>query len=266
MRRKSRLLTGALALLAAILVPVIADYTQKPEAIDTVAESVSTQAIIEAPEATPVPEVDPTEGVYTFLQGPKSWGEKRPWSGVWGKTMLDGGSFGGFGCGLCCMANIYSTITPYECSPLDMYEYAQENTDYWSGAIEWGYMEEAMEKLGFTCELVTKPKNYEEFRYEIDSSMAAVLLVSSSEDDSYWQNTPGHYVTSLLYNRENDMIFLGDSGNPDHNRHWVELKTIYKALKTSSRYQYMTVSAYSEEGNQWKKNGIEHKWAGKTEQ
>lgn len=47
--------------------------------------------------ATPSPE----DGIYTYLQGPKSWKERREWSGKWGKTFYDGQSFGAFGCGFC---------------------------------------------------------------------------------------------------------------------------------------------------------------------
>ena len=48
--------------------------------------------------------------VYTFLQGPKSWAEGRPWSGEWSQFGVEGNPFGGFGCGLCCLANIYNTL------------------------------------------------------------------------------------------------------------------------------------------------------------
>ena len=56
--------------------------------------------------------VDKTLQIYTYLQGPKSWNQGIDWSGEWGESYMDGGSFGGFGCGLCCMANIYSSLTP----------------------------------------------------------------------------------------------------------------------------------------------------------
>ena len=49
--------------------------------------------------ATPSPE----DGIYTYLQGPKSWKERREWSGKWGKTFYDGKSFGAFGCVLCAL-------------------------------------------------------------------------------------------------------------------------------------------------------------------
>ena len=63
----------------------------------------------------------PEQGVYTFLQGPKSWTEGRAWSGEWSNQYVRGNYFGNFGCGLCCMANIYCTLTEYTCSPWDMY-------------------------------------------------------------------------------------------------------------------------------------------------
>ena len=40
--------------------------------------------------------------VYSFLQGPKSWGEGRAWSGEWSNQYVRGNYFGNFGCGLCC--------------------------------------------------------------------------------------------------------------------------------------------------------------------
>jgi len=39
--------------------------------------------------------------VYSFLQGPKSWGEGRAWSGEWSNQYVRGNYFGNFGCGLC---------------------------------------------------------------------------------------------------------------------------------------------------------------------
>lgn len=49
----------------------------------------------------PVQTARPEKDIYTFLQGPKSWGKRLKWSGEWGENFYDGGSFGGFGCGLC---------------------------------------------------------------------------------------------------------------------------------------------------------------------
>lgn len=193
----------------------------------------------------------------TFLQGPKSWKERREWSGKWGKEMYDGSGFGGFGCGLCCMANIYSSFSPYACSPVDMYKYAKKTTGYGGyGAIDWGYMKETLKGAGFTSDVWRKPKNYEKFQEQMAQSLAAIVVVSSNDSDCYWQNTPGHYVTILQYNKDTDEIFLGDSGDPSHNRQWVALKKIYKSLKKANNWQYLAVTSYEEEKNTWKHNKI----------
>ena len=95
------------------------------------------------------------EDIYTFLQGPKSWSEGISWSGEWATFDINGNPFGGFGCGLCCLANIYNTLTRYEVSPWDMCEYAMTVTDYGptgeSGAI--GFKELLMMVSGFLVSL-----------------------------------------------------------------------------------------------------------------
>ena len=163
---------------------------------------------------------DPAAGVYTYLQGPKSWKSRIDWSGKWGKTMYDGGSFGAFGCGLCCLANIYSTEAAGECSPIDMYQYTKKHTEYGGGgAIAWEYMLQTLDRTGFTAELCHKPGSYEEFRLAVAASMSNIVLVSSANSTCYWKDTPGHYVTIFLYDEQTDRVFLADSGDPDHNRH-----------------------------------------------
>ena len=89
---------------------------------------------------------------------------------------------------------------------------------------------------------------------------AMLVLVSGYNDDSYWKNTPGHYVTLFLYDEENEDVFLTDSGDPEHNRSRVPLKTIYKALKTSSDFQYMSVVSYDENKDNWKHKEINGTW------
>lgn len=95
--------------------------------------------------------------VHTFLQGPKSWSEGIPWSGEWCQYTVEGNPFGGFGCGLCCMANIYNTLSPYEISPLDMFEYAVSSSDYAPdgryGAIDWKEMRNVLRECGVSCRL-----------------------------------------------------------------------------------------------------------------
>lgn len=215
----------------------------------------------EALQAEPEPTENPEDGVYSFLQGPKSWKEGREWSGRWGTEYYDGGSFGGFGCGFCCMANIYSTLTGYKCTPLDIYEWTKKKTSYGGGgAVAWPFMRKAMSDIGFAVELGEKPSTYQAFQTEMERAGAMLVLVSSSNDDSYWKDTPGHYVTLFLYNSEMGEVFLTDSGDPKHNRHWVSLKLIYKALKTSSDFQYMSVLSYDEEKDTWKHTSAEGEW------
>lgn len=203
------------------------------------------------PAPTPVP--DPTETVAAFLQGPKSWKKGLEWAGEWGDEYYDGGKFGAFGCGLCCMANIYTTFSGGKCSPIDMYGYAKKVSGYGGGgAIDWGYMKETLQRTGFSSDVWRKPSNYREFQQQIQNCIACIVVVSSYDSDCYWKNTAGHYVTIFHYDVKTDRIFLTDSGNPSHNRQWVALKKIYKSLKTSNRWQYLAVTSFDAAGDQWK--------------
>lgn len=218
------------------------------------------EALIAAAKANYHPE----ENVYTFLQGPKSWGEGLEWSGEWSGEYVRGNYFGNFGCGLCCMANIYSTLTDYDCSPWDMYQYARQVSGYSPtrkvGAIGWGDMKVTLRKSGFDTELCTKPETFEEFKAQMKEAQAAVVLVCSRNDDTYWEKTGGHYVNLFLYDDEMEEVFLADPGSPDRNRNFIPLKYAYDALKTSSQYQYLLVYGYSEEKNEWKQDGIDEAW------
>lgn len=199
--------------------------------------------------------------VYTFLQGPKSWKKKRIWSGEWGEKFYDGGSFGGFGCGLCCIANVYSTISPYACSPVDAYAFAKKHTDYaGGGAISWGYMRRALEKMGCSAEAAKKPDSYTAFQERIKALTCAIVLVSSNDSECYWKDTPGHYVTIFLYDEKKDTVFLADSGDPHHNRKRISLKKIYRSLKTGSDWQFMAVKGYQKENDIWKHKKAAGNW------
>lgn len=209
------------------------------------------------------------EAVYTFLQGPKSFEQGYPWAGAWCQNIVNGNSFGGFGCGLCCMANIYSTLSPYECSPWDMYTFATQASLYYpseeSGAIGWDDMVATLQKAGLTCGLFRKPATYEEFQEMMKQNPSAIVLVSSGEDDSFWTNTSGHYVNIWLYQQGSDEVFLAEPGDPERNRSFIPLRYVYDALKTVSNYQILAVSSYQEEANQWKWNGIDIEWNGKSQ-
>jgi hypothetical protein len=209
------------------------------------------------PSPSPTVTADPTENIATFLQGPKSWAARRVWSGEWGEAYYDGGSFGGFGCGLCCMANLYTSLTPYECSPLDMYRYARKKSGYeGGGAIDWGYIRKTLAAAGISGDVGRKPSDYETFQKKVKEAEAVIVVVSSQNSTCYWKNTPGHYVTLFMYNEENDKIFLADSGDPEHNRQWVSLKKIYRSLKIANTWQFFAVSGYDKEKDTWKHTGF----------
>lgn len=252
----------SIAMLAAA---AVLNQVYKPKTQETSTSQTTVSAVEEALESEP-PAVstrepselpNPEEQIATYLQGPKSWKEKRFWSGEWGEEYYDSAAFGGFGCGLCCMANIYSSLSGKKCSPVDMYQYAKRATMYeGGGAIDWGYMKQTMTSAGFQCTVGNKPDTYEKFQNIVKKSQACIVVVSSSDCDVYWKNTPGHYVTLFLYNEETDKVFLADSGDPEHNRQWVALKKIYRSLKTANNHQYMSVKRYEPAKNRWKCNRI----------
>lgn len=238
-------------------------------------DTLETQSIIEptvsAVPITPAPTPEdiskysfPEETIYSFFQGPKAWKARRTWSGSWADMIFKGNPFGNFGCGLCCMANIYCTLSDYVCSPIDMYHFAKKNSSYAPsygyGAISWPAMASTLEVCGIESQLHRKPDDYTIFQDDIAHSYATIVLISSQNSDVYWQNTGGHYVTIWNYNKEDDTIFLTDSGSPEHNRSRIDLKIIYDSLKTSSNFQYLTTNSYDKENNQWKQNQISEEW------
>ena len=197
----------------------------------------------------------------TFLQGPRGWKKKADWSGVWGNRAYDGRRFGGFGCGLCVMANLYTSFTPYQCSPIDMYNFAKENSFYeGASAIDWPHIQMTLGKLGLTTDTGRKPKTYREFRDLMAESMGAMVVICSYYDDSYWKSTPGHYVSILGYDPDDETIFLGDSGDLEHNRSWIPLRTVYRAIKKSNALHYLRVLGYDENTDQWKHTTISGRW------
>ena len=204
------------------------------------------------------------EDVYTFLQGHRAWESNATWSGEWCMKYAKGQYFSGFGCGFCCVANVYSTLSPYTCSPLDVYDYAYKETGYTpskaNSALDWGNMKVILKDLGMSCDVYYKDDSYEAFRDQIRSAKMAVTLVSSANDDRLWQKVPGHYVTVCLYDASDDTVLLGDPGSPTNNRTRVPLTYIYDALKTTSKFQYLLVDDYTEANNQWLHDGIDEVW------
>lgn len=267
-KKKKLVLAGgctAVIIVVAVIAFIAGTGSRKRESTETLSRKVDSQqkTVQASPAVTgkPVEKTLAEEEIYTFLQGPKSWGERRTWSGEWGTSFYNGGSFGGFGCGLCCIANIYSSLTKYQCTPVDAYRYAKRKTDYeGGGAIAWGYMRRTLNSLGFECGVKKKTPSYREFQKDIRENSCAVVLVSSADSECYWKETPGHYVTIFLYDEKGDSIFLADSGEPKHNRKRVPLKKIYKSLKTASEWQYLLVGEYDKKKDGWRHKKAEGNW------
>ena len=240
----------------------VTETEEEPSEPETEMIMTETETVTEAETEDPL--IARTHSIYTFSQGPVAWESKTPYSGEWCEFEMEGGRFSVFGCGLCDLANIYSSLTPYECSPVDMYKYAMKASDYspsWGyGAIDWPFMGQTLKSLGFRVGFRRKDSTYEQFRKAYKRALTAIVLVCSDDDDTYWEDTPGHYVNPWLYDEKTDRIFLGDSGSPKHNRHWVPLRYLYDAMAHDSRYQYMLVFSYEEAKNTWKYSGITEKW------
>ncbi|MCR5273121.1 MAG: hypothetical protein K6E13_09070 [Lachnospiraceae bacterium] len=209
-------------------------------------------------------ETNPEDSVYTFLQGPRAYSSGITWGGDWCLYSIRGNSFGGFGCGLCCMANIYDTLSPYEVDPLEMFEYAKTASKYSptskTGAIGWVDMWRTLKKCGIDVRLKNKPATYEEFREDMKNSQSMVAVVSSYENNEYWTSTSGHYINIWLYKEDDETVFLAEPGNPENNRTRIPLIYVYNALKTASNYQYLMAVEYDEDSNEWKGDGISATW------
>ncbi len=264
--KQKRMAAGGLGIIAVLIAVVMWVCSLEREEVPVMSEKVAAATATPVPERTrlPVPTPKPEGEIYSYLQGPKSWNSRLKWSGEWGVSYYDGGSFGGFGCGLCCVANIYSSLTEYKCTPIDAYKYAKKHTGYsGGGAIDWGYMRRSLTAMGFDCKVYRKPSSYEKFQRQIKKSQAAIVLVSSNNSTCYWKDTPGHYVTVFLYDEKRDKVFLADSGDPKHNRHWVSLKKIYDSLKTASPWQFLSVKGYDKNLDQWRHKSAKGNWVSK---
>ena len=253
-------------------VPIISSVVEEPESsVVEVSSSVVEETTLVAEELTSS-ELEETDGesdeekaVYTFLQGPKAYESETEWSGSWCKETYDGNLFSVFGCGMCCMANVYNTLSDYECDPVDTYYYAKKVSSYkptkGSAAIGWGALKQTMRSTGMDCEIYQKDETYEGFRDMIKDARSAIVLISSEDDDSYWKDTGGHYVNIWLYNEGDETVFLAEPGDPEKNRTRIPLETVYNALKTQSAHQYLLISGYDKDNDAWKHSkGIAMEW------
>lgn len=227
------------------------DNKNKSEAAATPAQAGTDKAADQT-----LPTDDPR--VYSFLQGPKSYKKGLTWSGKWGKRRYDGAKFGAFGCGFCCMANIYCTETAYKANPVTIYKCSKNVTEYTGGqAIGWGHMKQTLEYMGFTVQSGRKPKKYKTYKKLVKESICSIALVSSYDSEEYWTNTPGHYIVLFGYDEATDTVMITDSGDPSHNRARVGLRVVWRSLKKSSDFQYLNIMSYDEAADR-----LKHKTAG----
>ena len=108
--------------------------------------------------------------------------------------------------------------------------------------------------------VIYPPSKSQDFKEQVSAASCSIVLISSNDSSCYWQDTPGHYVTIFLYDKETDTVFLADSGNPDHNRQKVELRKIYKSLKKASEWQYLTIGDYDSTKDTWKHRKSDGNW------
>lgn len=232
---------------------------EKEPLVSGVVSALDEDAELPQPEAVDRSQIE--ADTYTFFQGPWAWKQRLAWSGHWGKEYYDGASFGGFGCGLVCMANVYSTLTAYEASPPELYEYAKQVTEYGGGGpIGWEHIKETLTSLGMDCRLCEKPESYKQFRESVAQAECTIALVWSYECSTYWQENDGHYVTIFGYDDETEEVFLADSGDPEHNRQWISLDKVYASLKSVSEWQYLNVTDYDPARCEWKNEQAGGKW------
>lgn len=137
---------------------------------------------------------------------------------------------------------MYSSLTPAECTPDEMYQWCKDYSDYYGdGAISWEQVSFMARFFDFPGELV-HTDDYATFQADMASSRAMMILVSSYYENPLWSNLPGHYVTLWQYDPQTDTAFLTDSSRPNNNRTRVALSDVFMGLDVSDAYQYMKVA------------------------
>ena len=189
-------------------------------------------------------ESDSEKKIYSYLQVPEEFSKDPVWSGDWSSIEAGGQEFFYFGCGICCLSNMYSTCKEEPRTP-DLFFYdARDNTDYnpdsGVGALTWYQLKELTKSFASEVKVKKKPSDYSKFQQDIEKADTAVVLVCKDNDDKLWWYTKGHYVNIWEYDPETDTVFVTDSSGL-FNRTRVNLQDIYNALKTASDAQYMTV-------------------------
>lgn len=189
-------------------------------------------------------ESDEEKKIYSYIQIPKDFHPGDKWAGDWSDIESGGQTFFYFGCGVCCLSNMLSTLKDRVIRPDVMFERAKEQTDYnpdsGVGALSWEQLRTVCENAGLKAALKRKPDTLDEFRKDVEDSATTLVLVCRSDDDALWFYTKGHYVNLWEYDPDTDTVFVTDPSGL-FNRNRVMIEDVYNALKTRSSYQYMTI-------------------------
>ncbi len=188
--------------------------------------------------------------ISSYIQLPKDYRPGDKWAGDWADIESGGQTFFTFGCGVCCLSNILSTLGDKVIEPDDMFRLVKAQTDYnpdsGVGAVSWGQLQTVCANAGLKTALKVKPNTLDEFRKDVADSVTTLVLVCRENDDALWFYTKGHYVNLWEYDPENDTVFVTDPSGL-FNRNRVMVEDVYNALKTRSSSQYMTVAAPASE-------------------
>lgn len=130
------------------------------------------------------------EKIYSYTQIPPQDSSKKKWAGEWYALEEGGKPFAHFGCGICCISNIYSTFTQRSVDPGRMLHIAKYYTSYNPsgkyGAIDWSQMKTLCNKLGMDAEYKRKPADYTKFQEDVANADATVVLVCKDDDPGLW--------------------------------------------------------------------------------
>ena len=192
----------------------------------------------------PYTETEAEKKISSYVQLPlKEYPDPR-WAGYWSDLEAGGQKFYSFGCGICSLSNVVSTLTAEDVNPARMFRIAQEKSSYspkkGQGAIDWTQMAAVLDAFSLKNEIKKKPADYRRFKEDVAASDATIALLCKDDDDSLWFYTNGHYITLWQYDPADGTVFVSDSAGL-YNRRRVSLIAIWKALKTRSTAQYLCV-------------------------
>ena len=187
-------------------------------------------------------ESDAEKLIYSYVQVPEGYYDVEEWIGDWTHLEAGGQEFFYFGCGICCLSNMYSTFYQTPVTPDVMFELTKANTDYYpdsgKGAVSWTQLKQMCVLFEIPSEVKQKPYDYSAFQYDVMTADTTMVLVCKDNDDKLWYYTKGHYVNLWEYDPVTDTVFVTDASGM-FNRARVNLRDIYNALKTASDAQYM---------------------------